>query len=84
MASAGTNPSIIARIGQPIQAGIFISGSIEVTVPAGKADLAIPISGPKGRGTLYVAAVKKAGIWSLTDPEFGVDGDSRRLDLLAH
>jgi hypothetical protein len=82
LATARSNSALIERLGQPIQSGWFIGGSIEVTPGSGKADLAIPISGPKGKGTVYALAVKTAGIWRLTLLQFGADGDSKRLQLL--
>src|SRR3954451_18890614 len=53
LATAESNPKMVERLGQPIEKGWFISGSVEVTPASGHAELAIPISGPKGRGTLY-------------------------------
>lgn len=80
--TAASNPALIERLGQPIHKGWFIEGVIETTPGFGKADLAIPISGPKGKGTLYAMAVKRAGVWTLTLLQFGTDGDLTRLQLL--
>jgi Cytochrome oxidase complex assembly protein 1 len=82
LATATSNSALIERLGQPIQSGWLIGGSIEVTPGSGKADLSIPISGPKGKGTVYALAVKTAGVWKLTLLQFGTDGDSNRLQLL--
>jgi hypothetical protein len=84
MEAANANLQLVARIGQPIQAGLLISGSVEANPASGKADLAIPVSGPKGNGTLYVAAVKKVGRWSLTDLTFGENWSPKQIDLLPH
>jgi hypothetical protein len=83
IAAAEANPALIARVGEPMKTGWLVLGSIEVTEASGRADLAIPISGPQGRGTLYPAAVKKAGLWMLVDLQFGAEGDSGRIQLLA-
>jgi len=80
--TATSNAALIERLGQPLKTGIFIRGEVEVTPGFGKADLAIPISGPKGKGTVYALAVKTAGIWKLTLLQFGADGDSNRIQLL--
>jgi len=82
MATARSNPALVQRLGEPIENGWFIGGSIEVTPGSGRADLAIPISGPRGRGTLYALAVKEAGVWRLTLLKFSLDADATRLDLL--
>jgi hypothetical protein len=39
------------------------SGKTNVTGPSGEAELAISISGRKGKGTIYVIATKSAGEW---------------------
>jgi hypothetical protein len=49
-----------------IHAGLFVSGSTSVTGSTGNADLAIPIAGSKGKGTIYVIATKSAGEWQYT------------------
>ncbi len=82
MTTATASPAFVDRIGQPVHKGWLIKGSIEVSPGFGYAELAIPVSGPKGRGTLYALAVKRAGIWRLTFLQFGADGESSRLELL--
>jgi len=83
LAKAKANPEVALRLGQPIQPGWFISGSINVSGPSGDADLSIPISGPKGKGTVYVVGKKSAGEWSYTRMEVEVEGQPGRIDLLA-
>ncbi|MDP9268072.1 MAG: cytochrome c oxidase assembly factor 1 family protein [Acidobacteriota bacterium] len=70
------------RLGTPIEAGMFASGNINVAGSAGEAGLTIPISGPKGKGTIYVDATKFAGEWKFNRLEVGFDGDEQRVDLL--
>jgi len=55
----------------PRQVGVLLSVLIKE----------IPISGPKGKGTIYVEARKSAGHWSFLKlfVEVGVDGE--RIDL---
>ena len=82
LATATSNSALVELLGDPIQRGWFVRGSIELTPGSGKADLAIPVSGPWGKGTVYAPAVKTAGVWKLTLLQFGTDGDSKRLQLL--
>src|SRR5450759_3647407 len=63
---ANSSHLLIERLGQPIEASWFVRGTIGIGSASGKADLAIPVSGPRGRGTLYVLAEKIAGTWQLT------------------
>jgi hypothetical protein len=71
------------RLGTPIEAGWFASGSVNVSGSSGKADLTIPISGPKGKATIYVDATKFASEWKFNKLEVGFEGDPEHLDLLA-
>jgi hypothetical protein len=80
--TAEENPTLSEHLGRPFKTGWFISGSIEVQPGSGHAELAIPISGPKGSGTIYAEARKQAGLWHLLTLQFGMDGSSERLDLL--
>ncbi len=81
--TANANPMMIERLGSPLKKGWLVSGSIEVTGPSGHAEFAIPISGPRGAGTLYVEAHKRAGLWQLDLLQFGTRDSTERLDLLA-
>ncbi|MEJ2747030.1 MAG: cytochrome c oxidase assembly factor Coa1 family protein [Anaerolineae bacterium] len=83
LTEATTNSELINTLGEPIKAGLIPSGSISVENGTGEASLSIPISGPKGKGTLYVEATKSAGTWTYTVLEVAVDGRSDRIDLLA-
>jgi cytochrome oxidase complex assembly protein 1 len=83
VATAESNPALAERLGRPLKTGWFVSGSIEVTHGSGHAELAIPVSGPKGRGTLYAEARKHAGLWHLELLQFGSNNSTERLDLLA-
>lgn len=82
LARARTDPQVVEKMGQPIQAGWLASGSVKTSGSSGDADLAIPISGPKGKGTLYVAATKTAGRWEFQTLQVEVTGESERIDLL--
>jgi hypothetical protein len=63
-AKAKMNPEVIEALGSPIKEGFFVSGNSNVNGAAGEANLAIPISGPKGNGTIYAKAAKSLGRWS--------------------
>jgi len=61
-----TDPRAANAFGTPIESGWFVTGNIRISGGSGNADLEIPVSGPKGKGTIYAAGVKSAGTWSLT------------------
>jgi hypothetical protein len=79
---ARANPDVVNAIGSPLETGWWVSGSISVTGPSGQADLAIPLTGPRGRGTLYLRAQKVAGEWEYKLLEFGVQGQHDHIQLL--
>ena len=80
---ARANPQVVDKIGRPIAAGWLASGSVNVSGSSGKADLSIPVSGPKGKGTIYVVANKSASVWTFETLQVGIDGEAERIDLLA-
>jgi Cytochrome oxidase complex assembly protein 1 len=82
VSTAEANPALSEQLGRSFKIGWFISGNIESNPGSGHAELAIPISGPKGSGTIYAAARKQAGLWHLLTLEFGMGGSSERVDLL--
>ena len=83
MTELQANAQAVEALGTPIEIGVGVGGSYEVTGPSGSADLSIPVSGPKGSGTLYVVASKSAGIWRFDVLELADEGVADRIDLLA-
>ena len=83
LAAAAANPVVRQRIGEPLTRGFFASGSIEISGPSGHADIAIPVSGPRGKATLYAVARKSAGLWRFESLEIAFDQTSLRGNLLS-
>ena len=71
---------VMQIVGQPMSTGIPM-GSMQVSGPSGKADLSFSVEGPKGKGTIYLDAVKKLGQWQVSEIVFEEDGSGRRIDL---
>lgn len=82
LARAQANGQVIDKLGQPIKPGWFSSGSVSITGPSGDADISIPISGSKGKGTIYVVAKKSAGEWKFLRLEVEIEGQDQRVNLL--
>lgn len=80
--TARSSPSVVAALGSPIEAGYFVSGKISENGPSGEAELAIPISGPRGAGTIYLEARKSAGAWRFSTLVAEVDATHERINLL--
>jgi hypothetical protein len=79
---AQANPAVVEALGTPIKAGYFTSGSYRTTGPSGSAELAIPVSGPKGAGTIYLEARKSADEWTFTKLVFASEKSTERVQLL--
>ena len=82
MDRATASPAVTQALGTQIKAGFFVSGKISVDGASGSANLAIPLSGPKGKGTVYVEASKAAGEWTFTRLVFEEGATRKRVDLL--
>ena len=80
---AQANPAVTEALGTPIKDGMFLSGKTNVEGPTGQADIAIPISGPKGSGTIYAIATKSAGKWNYTTLEVEIKATGQRIPLQA-
>jgi Cytochrome oxidase complex assembly protein 1 len=81
VAKAKANPAVIEALGSPINEGLFVSGNSNVNGASGESNLAIPISGPKGKGTIYVAAKKSVGRWNYSDLVVEIQKTGERIDL---
>lgn len=79
---AQTNPAVSQALGEPVEPGWWVTGSIRVNGPNGNADIAVPLSGPKNSGTLYVVAFKEAGKWHFSQLEVEVQNQAERINLL--
>jgi hypothetical protein len=81
LSAAQNNAEVMEALGTPIKDGWIFSGKISTEGPAGEASLAIPISGPKNKGTIYVEARKAAGRWNFNTLEVEVKGAPSRINL---
>ena len=82
LARARASAEVKNLLGEPIEPG-WLTGKIKVSGPSGMADLAIPLSGPKGAATLYVVATKEAGKWEYSVLEVAPEACGPRIKLSA-
>lgn len=81
LARARSDPAVVAAIGMPIKDAYFVSGNINVTNDTGLADLAIPVSGPKGGASIFVHASKRLGVWHFDRMIVEVNSTRQKIDL---
>ena len=78
---AQNSPEVQAALGTPIEDGWWMSGQINVTNDTGNANIVIPISGPKGKGSIHAVATKDGGKWTYSRLEVQVEG-GQTINLL--
>lgn len=82
LAMARANPYVQDALGSPIEDGFLVMGNINVSGSSGQADLAIPVHGPRGNGTIYVLASKSAGQWTFLRLTVDIKATNERIDLI--
>jgi hypothetical protein len=79
---AAASPTVVQQLGNPVSPRWWVSGNIQLNGSSGTADLTIPLSGPRGKATVYVIGQKSAGRWTYSLMEVEVDGVESRVNLL--
>ena len=82
LAQAQTHPAIIEVLGSPIEEGWYMSGNINVNGPSGAADISFPVSGPKGKATVFAVARKSAGLWTFSTLVVELKSSGKRINIL--
>lgn len=75
------NRTVVEELGEPIEEGWFVKGSVKESGGSGYASIEIPISGPKRSGTIYADAVRDAGEWKYTRLEVAIEGLPGRVQI---
>jgi hypothetical protein len=83
LAAVNQHPKAQQMLGDPIEAGFFVAGSVNVSGSSGNADISYSVSGPKGEATVYVVAEKTAGEWDFKTLVLESKESGDRLDLLS-
>jgi len=83
LAQATASADVQDALGTPIKVGFFLTGKIELNSADGVAALSIPISGPRGDGTINVRATKTSGHWKYSRVVVTIAADRREIDLTA-
>jgi len=81
VATARAAPAVAEALGTPVAEGWFVTGHISVSGSSGNADLAIPLSGPKSKGRVFLVARKSMGEWRFSKLVFATSA-GERTDLL--
>ncbi len=79
---ATRHPEVIAALGDPVEPGWMVTGTMSINNGSGEADISIPLGGPDGKGVLYVVGERSGGEWTYERLEIRIDGRTDRIDLL--
>lgn len=83
VALAREHSEIQAALGTPIAEGAVVSGALNTNNNIGDADLLIPLSGPKGSGSLHAVASLAGGKWTFSSLVLEVAGTGQHIDVLS-
>lgn len=81
MEAARSDERVVQALGEPINAGFFITGEISTSGLSGDASLRIPIYGPNGHGVLYAGARRENGVWRYYTLAVTIAGQDVLIDL---
>jgi Cytochrome oxidase complex assembly protein 1 len=83
LARAAGNSQVRQQMGEPMKPSWFISGQLQGNGSTGNANLSIPISGAKGKGSIRAVAYQSGGVWRFTYLQVSIDGQPGSIDLLS-
>jgi hypothetical protein len=79
---ARQSSTVAGAVGPSIKPGLFIGGSIHIAGATGWAELSIPVSAERGKGTISITASKRDGHWEPKSLVFENAANGERTDLL--
>src|SRR5213079_915725 len=82
LARTKADPAVTEALGSPIKDGFLVSGNTNVNGASGESNLAIPISGPKRKGIIYVSANQVTRQWNYLGLIVEVGQTHERIDVL--
>jgi hypothetical protein len=80
VAHAKANEKVVSALGTPIDEG-FPMGKVNTNNDTGDADLSIPLTGPKGKATIYVVGTRSGGTWTYSKMSATITGTDESIDL---
>src|SRR5262245_23142915 len=73
---------VAAVLGDPIEPGFWVSGSMNLNNGKGNADFKFPVSGPKAKATVHAVASTEGNGWEFTTLEVTPDNGSPPINVL--
>ncbi len=79
---AKMSQQVISALGNPVRESSSVNGGVYVKGGDGWASLNVPLSGPKGRGRLYIGGLRSHGVWDYRFMRVHVEGTDKDINLL--
>jgi len=81
LAAVALNPAAAKALGEPIEPGLFVTGSIRIQGDDGRADIEIPVRGPDGSGVIHIEGARNDGEWTYEIWRLEVEGRADPIPL---
>lgn len=78
---AQSSPALIQQIGEPIEMGWLVVGSVSRSNEQGNADMSIPVTGPQGSARIHTVGTRDANGWSYSKMLVTLE-NGQQIDLL--
>ena len=84
MSEISSNPAVLAAVGEPVDAGFWVTGNVNMDLMdgSGHAQLQIPLSGSEASGDAIVQAIRSDGKWLIELLIVKVDGYSEPIVVI--
>lgn len=83
MAEIRKNTEVIEMLGEPIEAGWFVTGQLKIGQNGkGSANYIIPISGPKGDGKAISVVVKTNNVWQIKHLTVQIENSNKIIKII--
>ena len=81
--AAQSSETMKRELGEPMKFGWIVSGSVKITNGQGRANVNVPISGPKGDATVHTVGTKQSNApWVFTEMQATIKATGQKVDLL--
>ncbi|GAA4273535.1 cytochrome c oxidase assembly factor Coa1 family protein [Aquimarina gracilis] len=84
LATAQQDEYVISILGEPIETDGIMQGELSYKNNQGKANISIPIKGPKGEAKLYVEGTKLNDEWTYSEMYVIISETDEQIDLLGY
>lgn len=61
------DPAVTVALGTPIEAGLYVTGNVNLNASGGHANFDFPVSGPKGKADVHAVATLNGPKWEYSE-----------------